>query len=60
MHDPDIYKDPYEFRPERFIRDGKLDPNVTDPFAFVFGSGRRSGSDALLLTRTKTLNICFD
>ncbi|KAI0643186.1 cytochrome P450 [Trametes meyenii] len=41
MHDPQIYDNPYEFRPERFIRDGKLDPAVLDPYAYVFGYGRR-------------------
>ena len=47
MHDPDTFEDPYEFQPERFIRDGKLDPTVVDPFAFIFGSGRSSDSGAL-------------
>ena len=41
MRDPTAYEDPEEFRPERFIRDGKLDPSVRDPSAFVFGFGRR-------------------
>ncbi|EJF63285.1 cytochrome P450 [Dichomitus squalens LYAD-421 SS1] len=41
MHDPNTYENPDEFYPERFIRNGKLDPNVVDPSAFVFGSGRR-------------------
>ena len=41
MHDPEEYEDPEEFRPERFIRDGELDPKVRDPLAFVFGFGRR-------------------
>ncbi|KAM5532989.1 hypothetical protein V8D89_013331 [Ganoderma adspersum] len=41
MHDPALYKDPDVFRPERFIRDGKLDLSVQDPLAFVFGFGRR-------------------
>ena len=41
MHDPALYEDPHVFRPERFIRDGKLDPSVQDPLAFVFGFGRR-------------------
>ena len=43
MHDPEVYDNPDEFRPERFLRDGKLDPTVRDPFAFVFGFGRRYG-----------------
>ena len=42
MHDPEVYPSPNEFRPERFIRDGKVDTSVRDPAAFVFGSGRRS------------------
>ena len=41
MHDPNVYEDPDEFRPNRFIRDGKLDPDVLDPATIVFGSGRR-------------------
>lgn len=41
MSDPEIYEDPEVFRPERFIRGGKLDTSVRDPAAFVFGFGRR-------------------
>ena len=41
MHDPEVYADPGDFRPERFIHDGKLDTSVRDPAAFVFGYGRR-------------------
>ena len=41
MHDPQVYKEPHEFNPDRFIRDGKIDPDIRDPFQFAFGFGRR-------------------
>lgn len=41
LHDPAAYEDPDEFRPERFLRDGQLDPTVLDPASFAFGFGRR-------------------
>ena len=41
MHDPKVYEDPEEFRPERFLKDGRIDPHVRDPYSFVFGFGRR-------------------
>ncbi|KAM5536785.1 hypothetical protein V8D89_009503 [Ganoderma adspersum] len=31
MHDAAVFEDPDEFRPERFIRDGKLDVSARDP-----------------------------
>lgn len=41
MHDPEIYENPDDFDPDRFIKDGQLDPNVRDPAEYVFGFGRR-------------------
>lgn len=41
MHDPEVYEDPESYRPERFLKDGQLDPTVRDPSAFIFGYGRR-------------------
>ncbi|KAJ7776053.1 cytochrome P450 [Mycena maculata] len=40
LHDEAMYPDPYSFKPERFLLDGKPNPDVRDPQA-VFGFGRR-------------------
>ena len=40
MHDPEVYKDPMTFNPDRLIaKPGK--PAEPDPFDFAFGYGRR-------------------
>ncbi|KAJ7907941.1 cytochrome P450 [Mycena leptocephala] len=40
IHDEILYPDPYTFKPERFLLDGKLNPTFKDPQA-AFGFGRR-------------------
>ncbi|KAJ7607937.1 cytochrome P450 [Roridomyces roridus] len=40
LHDEVVYPDPYAFKPERFLLDGKLNPSVQWPDA-AFGFGRR-------------------
>lgn len=47
MHDPEVFEAPHEFRPERFIRDGKLYVGVRDPTRYIFGYGRRWVSELL-------------
>jgi cytochrome P450 len=42
MHNPDSFDEPFAFKPERYMKDGKLDPSVLDPEAAAFGYGRRS------------------
>ncbi|KAI0357867.1 cytochrome P450 [Trametes cingulata] len=39
--DPRHYPNPEDFIPERYLRDGKLNPKVQDPGDIVFGYGRR-------------------
>lgn len=41
MHDPEIFERPFEFIPDRYLKEGKVDPTVIDPEALIFGFGRR-------------------
>ena len=41
FHDPRIYPDPETFNPDRFLKDGKIDPLVFNPEDRLFGTGRR-------------------
>ncbi|KAG6908819.1 hypothetical protein DXG01_003172 [Tephrocybe rancida] len=41
LHDENIYPRPFDFDPDRFLKNGKLDPNVRDPMHAAFGFGRR-------------------
>jgi len=41
LHDENVYPDPASFNPDRFMRDGKLNPDVPDPALMAFGFGRR-------------------
>ncbi|KAI0753238.1 cytochrome P450 [Daedaleopsis nitida] len=39
--DPNLYPNPEAFMPERFLKDGRLNPDIVDPNTIVFGFGRR-------------------
>jgi hypothetical protein len=41
LHDEAIYPKPFEFNPDRFMKDGELNPDIRDPGHAVFGFGRR-------------------
>jgi hypothetical protein len=42
LHDCKAFNNPEEFQPERYLKDGRLNPNVRDPECAAFGFGRRS------------------
>ncbi|KZP13816.1 cytochrome P450, partial [Athelia psychrophila] len=56
LHDERIYPDPSAFNPNRFTKDGKLDPSVRDPEA-AFGYGRRICPGRQVAQGTIWLNI---
>ena len=41
FRDPNIYPDPETFNPDRFLKDGKINPSVFNPEDKVSGAGRR-------------------
>ncbi|TFK35243.1 cytochrome P450 [Crucibulum laeve] len=41
LYDENDYPNPEVFNPERFLKDGKLNPEVRDPIEVAFGFGRR-------------------
>ncbi|KAH9476133.1 Cytochrome P450 monooxygenase COX2 [Psilocybe cubensis] len=41
LHDPEEFQDPYTYNPDRYLKDGQLNPNVRGPEAAAFGFGRR-------------------
>ncbi|KAF9459105.1 cytochrome P450 [Collybia nuda] len=41
LHDETIYPEPFRFNPDRFMKDGKINPAIRDPAHAAFGFGRR-------------------
>jgi len=55
LNDEQVYPEPRKFRPERFLKDGKLDSSVRDPMDIAFGFGRRICPGIHLAHSTLTL-----
>ncbi|KAH6888851.1 cytochrome P450, partial [Coprinopsis sp. MPI-PUGE-AT-0042] len=66
MHDPTVFEDPFEFKPERYLTpDGKINSRVLSPEDAAFGYGRRICpgrhlSDETLSMMAISLLACFD
>ena len=64
LHDPKTFNNPMEYQPERYLKDGKLNPDVLDPDSVAFGFGRRSVDlpysvmRAISHRRSTPLSIC--
>ena len=41
LHDPELFNNPMEYQPERYLKDGLLKPDYMDTNSVVFGFGRR-------------------
>ncbi|KAG6895218.1 hypothetical protein C0992_002520 [Termitomyces sp. T32_za158] len=41
LHDETVYPKPFDFDPDRWLKDGKLNPDVRDSSHVIFGFGRR-------------------
>ncbi|TFK21463.1 cytochrome P450 [Coprinopsis marcescibilis] len=46
LHNPEVYPNPDEFNPDRYLKDGAFDPLVRDPGTMAFGFGRRTCAGA--------------
>jgi cytochrome P450 len=49
LRDPIEYPEPERFNPDRFVKDGKINPDIRDPHTFTFGFGRRYANSPRLL-----------
>ncbi|TFK85205.1 cytochrome P450 [Polyporus arcularius HHB13444] len=57
MHDPKIYPNPDVFEPERYLKNGVLNPDAPNPNDIVFGYGRRICLGRYLADASLFLNV---
>jgi len=59
LHDPKRYPEPEEFRPERYLKDGQINPEVMDPAVVAFGAGRRICPGRYFSDMSLFLNVAY-
>ncbi|KAG5219419.1 CyP450 monooxygenase [Salix suchowensis] len=52
LHDPVMYPKPFDFNPDRFLKDGEINPEARHPNQASFGFGRRDGSVYIIVAST--------
>jgi len=57
LHDSKAFNNPHEFQPERYLKDGQLNPDVRDPDCAAFGFGRRICPGRYLSDNSLYLNV---
>ena len=41
LRDPQSFPNPESFNPDRYMKNGAIDPEIRDPSTIAFGFGRR-------------------
>ena len=59
LNDRKAFNSPEEFQPERYLKDGKLNPDVRDPECAAFGFGRRSVNTTYSSTYIHIYSLIF-
>ena len=52
-----MYPDPHTFAPDRFLKNGVLDPDILDPQDVAFGFGRRVCPGQVMAYETMWITI---
>ena len=59
LRNPEDYPNPERFSPERFLKNGQIDPDVRSPLTVAFGYGRRYAKFVCLMYFVFTLFLHF-
>ncbi|TCD67111.1 hypothetical protein EIP91_000574 [Steccherinum ochraceum] len=59
LHNEVDYPNPGKFDPDRFLKDGKINPDVRDPSTIAFGFGRRICPGRFMAKESMWLTVAF-